>query len=256
MKVVDLNCDVGEIPEMIADGRQAGLLAQITSANIACGGHAGNAEMMRATIEQAQAAGVAIGAHPGYEDPTNFGRIELQLSDEEIASSVHRQILALEEIASSCGARIVHVKPHGALYNQAARDTSIACAIAEGVARWNKSKNVILMGLAGSVTPGEFRKAGFRVAAEAFADRRYENDGSLRSRKFDDAMLRTAEEAAAQALRIVQEGSVLSLSGHSVPLEAQTICIHGDTPGSLEIASAVNKAMRAAGIALRPLSVL
>ncbi len=171
MKVVDLNCDVGEIPEMIADGRQAGLLAQITSANIACGGHAGNAEMMRATIEQAQAAGVAIGAHPGYEDPTNFGRIELQLSDEEIASSVHRQILALEEIAISCGARIVHVKPHGALYNQAARDTSIACAIAEGVARWNKSKNVILMGLAGSVTPGEFRKAGFRVAAEAFADR-------------------------------------------------------------------------------------
>jgi 5-oxoprolinase (ATP-hydrolysing) subunit A len=248
MNGIDLNCDVGEIPELVADGSQAELLRYISSANVACDGHAGNAEMMRATILQAQAAGAAIGAHPGYEDRANFGRIELQLSQEEIAASVHRQILALDEIAISCSTRIVHVKPHGALYNQAARDRKIARAIAEGIARWSRGKDVILIGLAGSVMIDDFREAGFRVAAEAFADRRYESDGSLRSRKFDDAMLRTPEEAADQALAIVQKGCVLSTDGHSVSLRADTICIHGDTPGALGIAQGIEKAFQAAGI--------
>src|SRR5271165_5898485 len=220
MNSSDVNCDVGEMPEMVADGRQAALLHYISSANVACGGHAGNAEMMRATIEQAQAAGTAIGAHPGYEDREHFGRSELALSHEEIADSVHRQILALCEIANSCGARIEHVKPHGALYNQAARDAKVARAIADGVARWNT--DVILVGLAGSMMLTEFRSAKFRVATEAFADRRYEGDGSLRSRKFDDAMLQQPEEAAEQALSIVQKGCVRSADGKIIPVPADT----------------------------------
>lgn len=253
MKDIDLNCDVGEMEEMIDDGTQARLMRYITSANVACGGHAGEAEMMRATIEQAQAAGVAIGAHPGYEDRWNFGRVELLLSHEEIADSVYRQLVTLDEIASTCGARVVHVKPHGALYNQAARDAAVARAIADGVARW--SSDVVMVGLAGSVMLLEFRDAGFLVAAEAFADRRYERDGKLRSRKLTDALLNGPNEAAAQALRIVEEGRVLTLKGEVVPLEAQTVCIHGDTPGALEIAEAVYKVLGAAEIRLRALSL-
>lgn len=249
-KRIDLNCDMGELPGMLADGSQARLMQFITSANVACGGHAGNEAMMRTTIEQALAAGVAIGAHPGYEDRENFGRIELALPAEEIATSVYRQIGTLSEIANSLGARLTHVKPHGALYNQAARDRTIARAIANGVARWKKE--VVIVGLAGSPMLEEFRQAGFRVAAEAFADRRYESDGSLRSRKFADALLSTPEEAAAQALRIVQYGSVVTLQGE-VPLDAQTICIHGDTPGASRIAEAVNKTLREAGVQLMAL---
>jgi UPF0271 protein len=250
MNFIDLNCDMGELSELVADGTQVALLQLVTSANVACGGHAGDAGMMLATLKQAQAAGVAIGAHPGYEDRANFGRIELQLSREEIAGSVHRQILALDEIVQSCGARIAHVKPHGALYNQAVRDSAIASAIADGVARW--SSDTVLIGLAGSLMLEEFRKAGFRVAAEAFADRRYESDGSLRSRKFDNALLGSPEEAAAQALQIVRAGCVMSSEGKVVPVQAQTICIHGDTPGAVQIAAEVRRALRGAGVALQP----
>lgn len=251
MKRIDLNCDLGEIPEMLADGSQEALMRQITSANVACGGHAGDARMMRETIEQALRWKVAVGAHPGYEDCANFGRLELALGPEEIAASVHRQVVALAEVAEECGARLAHVKAHGALYNQAARDPEIGRAIAEGVRRWRS--DAVLIGLAGSPMLDAFRAAGFSVAAEAFADRRYEEDGSLRSRKFADALLHNPEEAAAQALRIVEQGSVLATNGAVVPLRAQTICIHGDTPGAPQIAEAVNRVLREAGVALLPL---
>ena len=252
MKRIDLNCDMGELAGMVADGSQAKLMRFITSANVACGGHAGNAQMMRATIEQAKAAGVAAGAHPGYEDRANFGRIELKIPHDEIAASVYRQVVTLAKIAESCGVPVIHVKPHGALYNQAARDAGIARAIAEGVARWKK--DAVLVGLAGSVMLEEFRNAGFRIAAEAFADRRYERDGSLRSRKFVDALLDGPKEAAAQALRIVRQGSVLTLNTEEVALDAQTICIHGDTQDAVDIAEAVNRTLRAAGITPMPLA--
>jgi 5-oxoprolinase (ATP-hydrolysing) subunit A len=252
MKRVDLNCDMGEVAEAVTGGAQEELLRCVTSANVACGGHASDAAMMQATIEQCLRHGVAIGAHPGYEDRANFGRIEVKLSGEEVAASVHRQVLALAEIAACCGARITHVKPHGALYNHAARERELARAIAEGVARW--TKDVVLVGLAGSAMLEEFRAAGFRVAAEAFADRRYDPDRSLRSRKFQDALLRNPEEAAAQAVQIVEQGSVIAADGSAVPLHAQTICIHGDTPGSTQIAAAVNRALRAAGIELKAIS--
>jgi len=251
MKQVDLNCDMGELPEMLADGSQETLMKFVTSANVACGGHAGDEEMMRATIEQALRHGVAVGAHPGYEDRENFGRVALNLNSEEIRDSVYRQVTVLGKIAEKCGAAVVHVKPHGALYNQAAHDAGIARGIAEGVRRWRQ--DVVLVGLAGSAMLEEFHAAGFRVAAEGFADRRYEKDGSLRARKFRDALLDAPEKAAEQALRIAEGRGVLTREGTVVPVDAQTICIHGDTPGAERIAEAVRKALVRAGVGVSAL---
>jgi 5-oxoprolinase (ATP-hydrolysing) subunit A len=243
---IDLNCDMGELPEAIADGMQEALMRSITSVNIACGGHAGDEQTMKTTIEQALRWKLAIGAHPGYPDRANFGRLELKLPADEIATSIFEQVRALAEVASRCGARVVHVKPHGALYNQAVRNRELAAAIAEGVARW--SREVVLVGLAGSPMLDVFREAGFAVAAEAFADRRYEPDGTLRSRKFDDALIRNPEEAAWQALGIAERGVAIASDGSEVAVDAQTLCIHGDTPGAPEIAATVARSLREAGI--------
>jgi 5-oxoprolinase (ATP-hydrolysing) subunit A len=254
MKRIDLNCDMGELPEAIADGTQESLMPSLTSVNVACGGHAGDARTMRATIEQALRWKLDVGAHPGYADRANFGRLELQLPPEEIAASVFEQLQALAEVAAACGARVTHVKPHGALYNQAATNRMIAQTIADGVARWNR--DVVLVGLAGSLMLQAFRAAGFRVAAEAFADRRYEADGTLRSRKFEDALIRDPAEAGQQALRIAERGSVIACDGTEIATNAQTICIHGDTPGAPSIAATVAKTLRDAGITLTPLARL
>jgi UPF0271 protein len=251
MTRIDLNCDMGELPEAIADGTQEALLRSITSANVACGGHAGDERTMRTTIEQALRAGVAVGAHPGYPDRQNFGRLELKMSPQAVAGFVYEQVRALAEIAAASGAKLVYVKPHGALYNQAVKNRELAEAIAQGVAKF--SKNLVLMGLAESPMLDVFRKAGFAVAAEAFADRRYEPDGTLRSRKFADALIRDPAEAAKQALSIAQRGIVTAHDGTEVKLTAQTICIHGDTPGSVQIAAAVARTLRDAGIAIGPL---
>jgi UPF0271 protein len=240
---MDINCDMGEIAAHVSDGTQEALMQSVTSVNIACGGHAGNAAIMRSTIEQAMRAGVAIGAHPGYEDREHFGRVEMDLSPEEIAASVERQLRALERVAHACGAKIVHVKPHGALYNQAARDRSIARTIAAGVARWRRDVALVgLAGPAGTTMLTEFREAGFAVLAEAFADRRYEADGALRSRKFEDALIHDPIAAGAQAARIARGEGVVAVGGALVPLDAQTLCVHGDTPGAVEIAKAVRAA--------------
>jgi len=245
---IDLNCDMGEMPEAIADGRQEALMRSITSANVACGGHAGDKETMRLTIEQAKRHGVVIGAHPGYADRENFGRLELTLSVVAVAESVLEQVRALAAVAESCGVQVEHVKPHGALYNQAVRDRELAAAIAAGVAGWRR--DVLMVGLAGSPMLDVFREAGFPVAAEAFADRRYEPDGTLRSRKFEDALIRDPREAAQQALGMVERGLVTASDGSEVALKAQTICIHGDTPGATAIAAEVRRVLRAAGVTL------
>jgi len=249
---IDLNCDMGEWPEAIADGTQEALMRSITSVNIACGGHAGDEQTMKTTIEQALRWKLAIGAHPGYADRANFGRLELDVPPKEIATTVFDQVRALAEIAGRCGARLIHVKPHGALYNQAARDRGIAQAIAAGVARWNRE--VVLVGLAGSPMLDVFRGAGFAIAPEAFADRRYEPDGTLRSRKFEDALIRDPAEAGWQALRIVERGAVIARDGTEVSVDAQTLCIHGDTPGAPEIAATVARILREAGVTLGALS--
>jgi UPF0271 protein len=185
---------------------------------------------MRATVEQAQRYGLTIGAHPGYPDRANFGRIELNLPLDTVELTVYEQVRALAAIADS----IVHVKPHGALYNQAVRNEGLAAAIARGVARLRR--DLVLVGLAGSRMLEVFHYHGFTVFAEAFADRRYEADGTLRSRRFDDALIRDPDEAAEQALRIAQRGS------------AETICIHSDTPGAPAIAAAVWKRLYGAGL--------
>ena len=247
-----MNCDMGEVPEAIADGTQEALMRSVTSVNVACGGHAGDEQTMKRTIEQALRWKVAIGAHPGYADRENFGRLELKLPPKEIANSVFEQVCALAEVAERCVARIGHVKPHGALYNQAVHSRELAEAIAEGVARWRR--DVVMVGLAGSPMLDVFRKAGFVVAAEAFADRRYEPDGTLRSRKFEDALIRDPAEAARQALGIVERGVVIACEGTEVSVDAQTLCIHGDTPGAPEIAATVARRLREAGVTLGPLS--
>ena len=184
-------------------------------------------------------------------DRENFGRLELKISLEAIAQSVYEQVRALAEIAATCGTKLVHVKPHGALYNQAVKNGELAEAIAKGVAKFRK--DFVLVGLAGSPMLDVFRHAGFPVAAEAFADRRYEPDGTLRSRKFDDALIRNPEEAAWQALSIAEQGVVIASNGSEVAVDAQTICIHGDTPGSVQIAAAVARTLREAGFELGPL---
>jgi len=249
---IDLNCDMGELPEAIADGTQEALMRSITSVNIACGGHAGDEQTMKTTIEQALRWKLAIGAHPGYADRANFGRLVLDVPPKEIAASVFDQVRALAEIAGRCGARLIHVKPHGALYNQAARDRGIAQAIAAGVARWNRE--VVLVGLAGSPMLDVFRGAGFAIAPEAFADWRYEPEGTLRSRKFEDALIRDPAEGGWQALRIVERGAVIAWDGTEVSVDAQTLCIHGDTPGAPEIAATVARILREAGVTLGALS--
>ena len=252
MMHVDLNCDMGEMPEAVADGTQEALMPYLSSVNIACGGHAGDEHTMRATIEQALRANVAVGAHPGYPDRANFGRVEMNLPPDAVVETVFEQVRTLARVAGQCGVRVTHAKAHGALYNQAARDRGLAEAIARGVARW--STEVVMVGLAGSPCLEVFRCAGFHVAAEAFADRRYEPDGGLRSRKFDDALIRDPDEAARQALRVAQHGTVIASDGSEIPVNAQTICIHGDTPGAVNIAAAIARMLRESGITLRSLS--
>ncbi len=229
---IDLNCDMGELADTALE---EALMRHITSANVACGGHAGDADSMRRTVELARRYGVAAGAHPGYPDRANFGRVELPLSPEQIAQTVCEQVRALAAIAGD----LAHVKPHDALYNVAAKDTRVARAIAEGVAK--VSREPVLVGLAGSAMLAAWREMGFRTAAEGFADRRYEPDGALRPRKFADALITDPEEAAAQALMLARGG------------RAQTICVHSDTPGAAEILAAVAASVRAAGIELRGL---
>jgi UPF0271 protein len=219
--MVDLNCDMGELEDA---QHEAALMQYITSANIACGGHAGDEATMERTARLALKRGVHIGAHPAYPDRANFGRIEIPMAAEEIERTVCRQIQRLDAVVRGLGAEIVHVKPHGALYNVAVHNAEVARAIANGVIRWNP--RATLFGLAGSPMLDVWRQMGMTVAGEAFADRRYETDGTLRSRKFPDALITDPQAAAAQALRLTRGGN------------AQTVCVHGDTPGAVEILKA------------------
>jgi UPF0271 protein len=223
---MDLNCDMGELEDA---GHEAALMESITSANIACGGHAGDDATMERTARLALDRGIRIGAHPGYPDRANFGRLEMAMSAAEIEDTVAAQIERLDAVVRRLGGEIVHVKAHGALYNVAVRNEGVARAIAAGVARWNPK--ITLFGLAGAPMLDWWREMGFPVAAEGFADRRYEADGTLRNRKFADALITDPQAAAAQAVRLAHGGVV------------QTICVHGDTPGAVEILRACRKAL-------------
>jgi UPF0271 protein len=224
---IDLNCDMGELEDST---HEAALMEHITSANIACGGHAGDEATMERTVTLALERGVRIGAHPGYPDRANFGRLEMAMSPAEIAATVRGQIERLETVVRRLGGTIVHVKPHGAMYNVAVRNAEVARAIGDGVAQWNRA--VPIFGLAASPMLDVWRSMGLTAMGEGFADRRYEPDGTLRARKFSDALITDPQEAAAQAVRLARGGT------------AQTICVHGDTPGSVEILKACHAALR------------
>jgi 5-oxoprolinase (ATP-hydrolysing) subunit A len=249
---IDLNADVGESFGAWTLGEDEALLAVVSSANIACGFHGGDPRVMDRTVELAVRAGVAIGAHPGHFDLRGFGRRAIPASPEEVEADVLYQIGALRAFVSSRGARLVHVKPHGALYNQAAKDPVLARAIARAVAR--AGRDLALVGLAGSAAMREAAEAeGVRFAAEAFADRAYEPDGSLAPRRLPGSVLHDPEAAAAQALGIVRDGCVRARDGSRVTLAADTICLHGDTPGAPALARAVRQALAEAGIEVRAL---
>lgn len=246
MRTVDLNADVGELPALSA--LDAALMEHLTSVSVACGGHAGDEATMEVTVLAALARGVAVGAHPSYPDREGFGRSAMGLSLEAVADEVEAQVRALSAVALRCGGSLSHVKPHGALYNAAARDEALASAIAEGVAR--VSKHLVLFGLAGSASLDVYRRRGFTVAAEAFADRRYEPDGSLTPRSVEGSLLTDPEEAAAQALAIARDGSVVARDGSRVAVAADTLCVHSDTPGALAIARLVATRLPEAGVLL------
>lgn len=241
---VDLNCDLGE-----GGPHDAALMPLISSANIACGGHAGDEPTMRATIALAMKQGVAIGAHPGLADRANFGRIERPLSDAEARELVLTQIGNLQRLAEELGARLVHVKPHGALYNMAARDPALARAVARAV--YEADSRLALVGLAGSRLTEAGAECGLRVLHEVFADRTYQADGSLTPRSQPDALIRHESVAAAQVLRMVRDGIVRATDGSEVPIRADTVCVHGDNPGAVGFVRSVIAELTAAGVEIK-----
>lgn len=241
---VDLNADLGEgAPD------DAALLGFVTSANIACGAHAGDAPLMQATVRAALARGVALGAHPSYPDREHFGRRELQRSPDDVHADVLYQVGALAAIAHACGGRLHHVKPHGALYNQAARDPALAEAIVSAVRALDPQ--LAVYGLAGGELLRAAERAGLRAVAEVFADRGYRADGSLVPRSQPGALIDDTHAAVARTLRMVREGVVQTVTGETVPLRAQTVCLHGDGPHALAFARALHDALREAGVTLR-----
>jgi len=249
---IDVNADLGESFGAWTMGADEELLGLVSSANVACGFHAGDPVVMDLTVARAVQAGVALGAHPSHFDLRGFGRREIAASPHEVEADVIYQVGALAAFARSHGARLVHVKPHGALYNQAAVDEALAGAIARATARVDRE--LVLVGLASSSAMRRAaEEAGLRYAAEAFADRAYEADGSLRPRRLPGAVITDPEQAAAQALGIARDGLVRAASGAEVALRAETICLHGDNPHALAIARAVRRAFEAAGIEVRSL---
>ncbi len=250
---IDINSDLGESEESLASGADFELMRYITSANVACGGHAGDESTMRETVRMAKQLGVAVGAHPGYPDRANFGRIESPLSMAEIEATVRDQIAALAEVAASLGAELAHCKPHGALYHAANKSADVAAAIGRAVLQGDEQ--LVMVGQAGSQALTVWESMGLSCAAEAFADRVYEPNGTLRKRTLPGALLEDPSSAARQALDIATRQTAVAADGSTLKVVAQTICIHSDTPGSAGIARAVNEALRKAGVQVRALSV-
>ncbi|MBA3639984.1 MAG: LamB/YcsF family protein [Acidobacteria bacterium] len=247
---VDLNCDMGESFGRWELGADAAVMPHISSANIACGAHAGDPAVMRRTMRLAAAQGVACGAHPGFADLAGFGRREIPITPDEATDLVLWQLGALAAIARAEGVTLRHVKPHGALYNMAARDPALADAIARAVAQFDRS--LVLFGLAGSPMLDGGRAAGLAVAAEGFADRAYEPDGSLTPRARPGAVIHDLSLVVARAVRMATESRVTARDGSEIRLHVDTICVHGDTPGAADLAHALRQGLEAAGVLVRP----
>ncbi|CAM5220147.1 5-oxoprolinase subunit A OS=Ureibacillus acetophenoni OX=614649 GN=pxpA PE=3 SV=1 [Ureibacillus acetophenoni] len=249
MARVDLNCDIGESFGRYTLANQEEILEHVTSANIACGFHAGDPSVMRETVKLAIKHNVKIGAHPGLPDLVGFGRREMAISPQEAYDMVVYQIGALQAFLSIEGVRMQHVKPHGALYNMAVKDAKIAEAIAQAV--YDVSPELILFGLASSELTRAGEKLGLQTAHEVFADRTYQEDGSLTSRKQANALISSEEEAVGQVIRMVAEGKVRTVQGTDVSLRADTICIHGDGDHAVDFAKYIKNELRNNGIEVR-----
>jgi UPF0271 protein len=246
---IDINSDMGESFGAYSIGHDAGLMKAITSANVAAGFHAGDPSVLRDTIRSAKAHSVAVGAHPGFPDLVGFGRRELNVTPKEAEDMVLYQVAAVAGVAAAEGVRIQHVKPHGALFNMAVRNVDLASAIARAVAAFDRT--LILFGLPGSEILAAGKAEGIRVAAEVFADRAYEPDGSLASRRKPGAVIHDPDAVVARAVRMVKDRTVVAIDGSVVPLEADTICVHGDTPGSDRLAARIRAGLDAAGVTVK-----
>ncbi len=245
---VDLNCDMGESFGRWAMGNDQAILPYVSSANIACGYHAGDPGTMRSTVAHALAHKVALGAHPGLPDREGFGRRAMSVSPTEVYDMVVYQLGALAAVAASQQARLHHLKAHGALYNMASRDEDIATAIVAAMV--DTGPSLVLYALAGSKQVDVARQAGLTVAQEVFADRTYQDDGSLTPRDRANAMITDVDLAIDQALQMIKDGTVTTVSGKVIPVQADTLCLHGDQPGALEFAQALRSVFEEEGIAV------
>jgi UPF0271 protein len=246
---LDLNCDMGESFGPWKMGDDEAILAYVTSANVACGFHAGDARTMHRTARLAHARGVAVGAHPSLPDLQGFGRREMKVTPDEAHDLVLYQVGALAGICRAAGTRLHHVKAHGALYNMAARDAGLAQAIAHAVHDFDAQ--LVLYGLAGSQLIQAARTVGLHAASEVFADRTYQPDGSLTPRSRPDAMIDDAQRAVAQVERMVRHGEVVATDGTVVRIEADTLCIHGDEPGAATFARVIRRALEDWGVEVK-----
>lgn len=247
---VDLNSDLGESFGAYTMGMDEQVLKHITSANIACGWHAGDPMVMAQTVAAAVREGVSLGAHPGFPDLMGFGRRDLKVTPEEAKAYVMYQVGALEAFARGAGAVLRHVKAHGALYNMAAKDEKLAQAIAEGVKAVNP--DLVLMGLANSRLTEAGETAGLQVAHEVFADRAYNTDGTLVARSHPGSMIKDADLAISRVIRMVKEGTVEAITGEVIPIRADSICVHGDSPQALEFVQKIRKALEQESLTIAP----
>ena len=246
---VDLNCDLGEDASPEGLQREEAILPFVSSINVACGLHAGDAHVMRHLMQLAAARNIALGAHPSFADREHFGRRELTVTPEQVYELVLYQVGAAAALARAVGARLAHVKPHGALYNMAARDRRLADAIASAVRDWDRGLR--LYGLSGSELIRAAEAHGLSAAAEVFADRTYRADGSLTPRSSPNALIESEDAAAAQAMQMIEHGNVRALDGTTVAVRADTVCLHGDAPRAVAFAARLREAIEQRGIAVR-----
>ena len=251
MRRIDLNADVGESFGAYTLGHDDAVMRHITSANVACGFHAGDPSVMRDTVRLAVAAGVGIGAHPGFPDLNGFGRRNMEMSERQIEDLVAYQIGALAGVAAAEEARLHHVKPHGALYNTAAVNQDFAYAIAGAVELLDSS--LVLIGLSGSCLLEAGRKKGLKVASEVFGDRAYEPTGVLRSRQFSNSLIQDSDLVVKRVVEMVRDGVVHSVTGQAVDVKADTVCVHGDTPGAQAVLRNLRMSLQSTGIELASL---
>ena len=252
MYSIDLNSDMGESFGAYKIGGDEEIIKYVTTANVACGWHAGDPMVMDKVVRMAKERGVAVGAHPGYPDLMGFGRRNMVCSPKEVKAYIQYQMGALKAFTAAHGVKLQHCKPHGALYNMAGKDMDLAMAIAEGI--YSVDKDVILLGLAGSKMLEAGKQVGLRVASEVFADRAYQADGSLVPRSKPGAVIHDKDEAIARTIRMVTEGKVTAITGEEVSIDAHSICVHGDNPSAVEFVKNIRAKLQEQGVTIAPIA--